>query len=143
MNEVVKRPRVGVRARSTARGTSTASSGTRTSTTARQFLANPPDQVRRNTAEIWSFADTSGGWDHPIHIHFEEGSAPINGRTGAVADANRYRTDIYRMGGNSGRRDGGVHALPRLPGSRLRQPGPATSAATSCTATTRCTRTTP
>ena len=42
----------------------------------------------------------------------------------------------------AGRRDGGLHPLPRLPGDRLRQ-SLRTPAATSCTATTRCTRTTP
>ena len=63
-----------------------------------EFLANPPDKVRRNTAEIWTFRSTSGGWDHPIHVHFEEGL--IMSQNGVpVADANRYRTDIYRMGG--------------------------------------------
>jgi FtsP/CotA-like multicopper oxidase with cupredoxin domain len=64
-----------------------------------EFLANPPEKVRRNTAEIWRFRSTSGGWDHPIHVHFEEGM--IMSQNGVpVAEANRYRTDIYRMGGN-------------------------------------------
>jgi FtsP/CotA-like multicopper oxidase with cupredoxin domain len=64
-----------------------------------EFLANPPDKVRRNTAEIWKIRSTSGGWDHPMHIHFEEGI--IMSQNGVpVAAANQYRTDIYRMGGN-------------------------------------------
>ncbi len=63
-----------------------------------EFLANPPDKVRRNTAEIWKFRSTSGGWDHPMHVHFEEGI--IMSQNGVpVAAANQYRTDIYRMGG--------------------------------------------
>uniref|UniRef100_UPI00135C5CAB multicopper oxidase family protein n=2 Tax=Geminicoccus TaxID=489140 RepID=UPI00135C5CAB len=64
-----------------------------------EFLMNPPNQVRRNSAEIWKIRSTSGGWDHPMHIHFEEGIiTSINRR--AVAEADRYRTDIYRFGGN-------------------------------------------
>ena len=29
-------------------------------------------RVRRNSAEQWNLANNSGGWMHPIHIHFEE-----------------------------------------------------------------------
>jgi len=28
--------------------------------------------VRRNSAEQWLIQNNSGGWMHPIHIHFEE-----------------------------------------------------------------------
>lgn len=28
--------------------------------------------IRRNTAEIWNLENSSGGWVHPVHIHFEE-----------------------------------------------------------------------
>ncbi|HWN67633.1 MAG TPA: multicopper oxidase domain-containing protein, partial [Haliangium sp.] len=31
-------------------------------------LANP----KLNSAEIWTLRNNSGGWSHPIHIHFEE-----------------------------------------------------------------------
>ena len=63
-----------------------------------EFLANPPDKVRRNSAEIWKFRSTSGGWDHPIHVHFEEGI--ILSQNGVpLAPGDQYRTDIYRMGG--------------------------------------------
>lgn len=64
-----------------------------------EFMANPPNQVRRNSAEIWKFRSTSGGWDHPMHIHFEEGIV-ISKNGVPVAEADRYRTDIYRLGGN-------------------------------------------
>ncbi len=37
-----------------------------------QRLANPQTPIRRNTAEIWRF-EAGGGWEHPIHVHFEEG----------------------------------------------------------------------
>ena len=63
-----------------------------------EFLANPPNQVRRDSAEIWKLVSKSGGWDHPVHIHFEEGQ--ILSQNGVpVAPASRHRTDIYRMGG--------------------------------------------
>ncbi len=29
-------------------------------------------RIRRNTAEIWTLENSSGGWVHPVHIHFEE-----------------------------------------------------------------------
>jgi len=39
--------------------------------------------IKENTAEMWTLENKSGGWSHPIHIHFEEfriisrnGSAP-------------------------------------------------------------------
>jgi FtsP/CotA-like multicopper oxidase with cupredoxin domain len=55
------------------------------------------NQVRRNTSEIWRIQAGSGGWDHPMHIHFEEGQLlKTNGRT----PARRFRTDVYRLGRN-------------------------------------------
>lgn len=29
-------------------------------------------RVKRNTAERWILVNSSGGWSHPIHVHFEE-----------------------------------------------------------------------
>ena len=29
-------------------------------------------RVRKNSAEQWTIWNTSGGWMHPIHVHFEE-----------------------------------------------------------------------
>jgi FtsP/CotA-like multicopper oxidase with cupredoxin domain len=64
-----------------------------------EFIANPPHQVKRDTAEVWVLESSSGGWDHPMHIHFEEGIAfRQNGTT--IAPQNRYRTDVHRMAGN-------------------------------------------
>src|SRR5205807_3512725 len=28
---------------------------------------------RFGTREIWNLVNDGGGWDHPVHIHFEEG----------------------------------------------------------------------
>jgi FtsP/CotA-like multicopper oxidase with cupredoxin domain len=37
---------------------------------------------RQGTAEIWNIVNNSGGWMHPVHIHFEEHQQlSINGRT--------------------------------------------------------------
>lgn len=55
-----------------------------------------PYVVTRDTAEVWTLDSSSGGWDHPLHIHFEEGQIlSTNGIK--VATADRYRTDIYRL----------------------------------------------
>ena len=62
-------------------------------------VANPKVQVKANTAEIWTLESTSGGWDHPVHIHFEEGIA-IKNNGSNIGAASRYRSDIHRMAGN-------------------------------------------
>ena len=36
------------------------------------------------TREIWTLKNGGGGWDHPIHIHFEEGQ--ILARNGSAAN---------------------------------------------------------
>jgi FtsP/CotA-like multicopper oxidase with cupredoxin domain len=49
------------------------------------------------TREIWTLSG-GGGWDHPIHIHFEEGQ--ILARNGSLANvpaAERGRKDVYRL----------------------------------------------
>ncbi|MGI8738837.1 MAG: multicopper oxidase domain-containing protein [Gammaproteobacteria bacterium] len=60
-------------------------------------LANPPVQIKRNTAEIWTLKSLSGGWEHPIHIHFEEGQALTTNGVAPTA-AQRSRQDMYRLG---------------------------------------------
>jgi manganese oxidase len=50
------------------------------------------------TREIWTLRNGGGGWDHPIHIHFEEGQ--ILSRNGSLANvpaAERGRKDVYRL----------------------------------------------
>ncbi len=34
--------------------------------------------------EHWTYVNGGGGWDHPIHLHFEEGVTLFRGRTGAT-----------------------------------------------------------
>ena len=53
---------------------------------------------RFGTREIWHLVNDGGGWDHPIHIHFEEGQ--ILARDGSLANvrqAERGRKDVYRL----------------------------------------------
>jgi FtsP/CotA-like multicopper oxidase with cupredoxin domain len=53
---------------------------------------------KMGTREIWTLRNGGGGWDHPIHIHFEEGQ--ILERDGSFANvplAERGRKDVYRL----------------------------------------------
>ena len=48
--------------------------------------------------EIWTLRNGGGGWDHPVHIHFEEGQ--ILSRDGSFANVpawERGRKDVYRL----------------------------------------------
>jgi FtsP/CotA-like multicopper oxidase with cupredoxin domain len=51
----------------------------------------------KGTAEIWVLRNLSGGWAHPVHIHFEEGR--ILARNGATPPAHeRGRKDVFVIG---------------------------------------------
>jgi manganese oxidase len=56
-------------------------------------------QPQFGTREIWNFK-TGGGWDHPVHIHFEEGQ--ILSRNGVAQNrlplSLQGRKDVYRLG---------------------------------------------
>jgi FtsP/CotA-like multicopper oxidase with cupredoxin domain len=48
--------------------------------------------------EVWHLVNGGGGWDHPVHIHFEEGQ--ILARDGSLANVppwERGRKDVYRL----------------------------------------------
>jgi FtsP/CotA-like multicopper oxidase with cupredoxin domain len=48
--------------------------------------------------EIWTFKNGGGGWDHPVHVHFEEGQ--ILSRDGSYNNVpvwERGRKDVYRL----------------------------------------------
>jgi FtsP/CotA-like multicopper oxidase with cupredoxin domain len=50
------------------------------------------------TREIWTLRNGGGGWDHPIHIHFEEGQVLArNGSAANVPAWERGRKDVYRL----------------------------------------------
>ena len=56
-------------------------------------------RVKRNTAENWVFQNSSGGWQHPIHVHFEE--FQILSRNGRAPQSfERSRKDVVRLGHN-------------------------------------------
>ncbi len=53
---------------------------------------------RFGTREIWTLVNGGGGWDHPIHIHFEEGQ--VLARDGSAAKVPAWekgRKDVYRL----------------------------------------------
>ena len=59
----------------------------------------PRFRIKRNSVEKWVFQNNSGGWQHPIHMHFEEfqtlhinGNAPKS--TGLIT---RGRKDVFRL----------------------------------------------
>jgi FtsP/CotA-like multicopper oxidase with cupredoxin domain len=50
------------------------------------------------TREVWNLINGGGGWDHPIHIHFEEGQVLArNGSLSNVPAWERGRKDVYRL----------------------------------------------
>ena len=50
------------------------------------------------TREIWNIVKDGGGWDHPIHIHFEEGQVlKRNGSASNVPAWEKGRKDVYRL----------------------------------------------
>ncbi len=47
--------------------------------------------------EHWTYVNSGGGWDHPIHLHFEEG-VTVNRGGGAMAPTERLaRKDVWRL----------------------------------------------
>ena len=53
---------------------------------------------RFGTREIWHLKNGGGGWDHPIHIHFEEcQTLKRNGSAAKVPPAERGRKDVWRL----------------------------------------------
>jgi FtsP/CotA-like multicopper oxidase with cupredoxin domain len=55
--------------------------------------------VQKNSAERWVLQNNSGGWSHPIHIHFEE--FQILSRNGSPAKTVEIaRKDVVRLGPN-------------------------------------------
>ena len=50
------------------------------------------------TREIWTLQNGGGGWDHPVHIHFEEGQILArNGDPSQVPAWEQGRKDVYRL----------------------------------------------
>jgi len=55
--------------------------------------------VKRNTVEKWIFQNNSGGWQHPVHMHFEEfQTLKINGQPPATSGIIQAgRKDVLRL----------------------------------------------
>lgn len=52
----------------------------------------------KESVEIWHLKSNSGGWAHPIHIHFEEGQIIYRGGKTPPPWEKWARKDIYRVG---------------------------------------------
>lgn len=48
--------------------------------------------------EIWEIINNSGGWSHPVHVHFEEGVILTRGGKPPPAWETWARKDVYRVG---------------------------------------------
>jgi FtsP/CotA-like multicopper oxidase with cupredoxin domain len=47
--------------------------------------------------EHWTFVNGGGGWDHPVHLHFEEGVTIDRGQ-GAIGPTEKFvRKDVWRL----------------------------------------------
>ncbi len=47
--------------------------------------------------EHWTYINTGGGWDHPIHLHFEEGITMNRGAAAIPATERLVRKDVWRL----------------------------------------------
>src|SRR5262245_52300357 len=60
-------------------------------------------QPRFGTREVWTLRNPDGGWDHPVHIHFEEGQILSRRGGNRVSNPNvvpaweQGRKDVYRL----------------------------------------------
>ncbi|MCA1628952.1 MAG: multicopper oxidase domain-containing protein [Acidobacteria bacterium] len=56
-------------------------------------------RIKRNTVEKWIFQNNSGGWQHPIHMHFEEfQTLKINGAAPSASGIIQAgRKDVLRL----------------------------------------------
>jgi FtsP/CotA-like multicopper oxidase with cupredoxin domain len=53
---------------------------------------------RAGTREVWTLQNGGGGWDHPVHIHFEEGQILArDGDPSSVPAWEMGRKDVYRL----------------------------------------------
>jgi len=63
----------------------------------------PRASIPMGSGEIWELSNFDDGWQHPIHIHFEEGrilSKTVNGVAVPIPPNERGRKDVYVVGEN-------------------------------------------
>ena len=53
------------------------------------------------TMEVWKITNPSGGWSHPVHVHFEEGIVLTRGGKAPPGWETWARKDVYRVGPDS------------------------------------------
>ena len=59
--------------------------------------------MAQGSMEIWDLNNPSGGWSHPVHIHFEEGHILKRFKDGFEVPVPAYekgRKDVYTLGPN-------------------------------------------
>ena len=66
---------------------------------AHSFNANRISQLIPRAGEIehWTLINGGGGWDHPFHLHFEEGVTIDRGGAPIPATELRVRKDVWRL----------------------------------------------
>ena len=55
----------------------------------------------KGAEEIWELVNPENGWEHPVHIHFEEGriiEKRVNGVVVPIPLHERGRKDVYTLG---------------------------------------------
>src|SRR5689334_14784864 len=52
---------------------------------------------RPGEVEHWTYVNGGGGWDHPIHLHFEEGITMNRGSNPIPATEKLVRKDVWRL----------------------------------------------
>jgi hypothetical protein len=67
--------------------------------TSHSMNANRVSMVYPKAGEIehWTYINEGGGWDHPIHLHFEEGITMNRGSGVLPATENLVRKDVWRL----------------------------------------------
>ncbi|WP_137885849.1 multicopper oxidase family protein [Pseudomonas sp. 2FE] len=61
-------------------------------------VQSPRAQIPQGNAEVWELVNPEDGWEHPIHIHFEEGrilNRIVNGKNIPVPLHERGRKDVF------------------------------------------------
>lgn len=61
----------------------------------------PRVTINRGSTEIWEFVNPDNGWQHPVHVHFEEGrilSKSVNGVNVPIPANERGRKDVFVVG---------------------------------------------
>lgn len=67
-------------------------------------VESPRAEIVKGSAEIWELVNPSGGWAHPIHIHFEEGrilSKTVDGIDVPIPVHEQGRKDVFVLEKNT------------------------------------------